>query len=394
MEKKQMVLLGAGASVPANIPTAVGMGSAILDDTDLRIDADRQAVAVLRFVAGGLALQKGVSGGNPSNAIDIERLFSAVEVLSKREELVVAPFVTQWHRALGQVAYLDRWSESFRYNVDDLFRELRRSIRKERWSDDMRFVIDDFTESLVDTFEKGMTGGHEHWEGVLEYMFRFLEEQVWLSDASLVEFMNPLVRKNNTLRGIATLNYDNVVEVCCDSNNVEIDLYPFGGKDHIGNSKDNRFELIKLHGSIDWAYEPTNSSIKDGSRTLFPSREIRKVLEKGKYARNVELAIIFGSENKLTEKGPFLELFRRFDRLLQDCSKLIAIGYSFGDRHINHVIFEWMNKDPKRKMIVVDRPRIEKRQHALWTVHGVSEDSDRVELMPVGSEHGIEELFS
>ncbi len=57
----EMFLLGAGASVEAEIPSAFGMTKRMLDlfAQDTTLDRENK---ILRFVVGGLLFQRGVSG--------------------------------------------------------------------------------------------------------------------------------------------------------------------------------------------------------------------------------------------------------------------------------------------------------------------------------------------
>ncbi len=67
-----------------------------------------------------------------------------------------------------------------------------------------------------------------------------------------------------------------------------------------------------------------------------------------------QLAVVFGSHNKLTAEGPFLDLLAEFKTELWQHSELLVIGYSFRDPHINYIIGRWLDADRKRQIHVVD----------------------------------------
>ena len=92
---------------------------------------------------------------------------------------------------------------------------------------------------------------------------------------------------------------------------------------------DNFVYLCKLHGSINW--------VEDGN-TNFPIREMQREITNEKmpvliYPTPVKQNASFGS--------PYADLFREFQRqIVHEQSVLFTIGYSFGDEHINNIIFQ------------------------------------------------------
>jgi len=87
--------------------------------------------------------------------------------------------------------------------------------------------------------------------------------------------------------------------------------------------------LCKLHGSINW--------IEQGG-SLFPIREVNPVTsdQSGRvmiYPTPMKQNASFGS--------PYSDLFREFQsRIVREQSVLFVVGYSFGDEHINNIIFQ------------------------------------------------------
>jgi hypothetical protein len=92
---------------------------------------------------------------------------------------------------------------------------------------------------------------------------------------------------------------------------------------------DNFVYLCKLHGSINW--------VEDGT-TLFPIREMQ-----GKPMDEKIPVLIYPTPVKQNASfgSPYADLFREFQKqIVHEQSVLFTIGYSFGDEHINNIIFQ------------------------------------------------------
>ena len=158
----------------------------------------------------------------------------------------------------------------------------------------------------------------------------------------------------NTPVEVFTLNYDLLLEQSLDS----IGATYFDG---FAGSLDGLFraDLVegmagseavppwflrvwKLHGSIHWA-------IREDSAGL---REIHRL---GGPAPKDAVAAIYPSEEKYLDSRrlPFLALHDRLRRALQvpETVTLVA-GYSFGDDHVNEVIYETAKRRPRSELVV------------------------------------------
>lgn len=92
---------------------------------------------------------------------------------------------------------------------------------------------------------------------------------------------------------------------------------------------DNFVYLCKLHGSVNWIEKSTG---------LFPIRETQTPS-----SGDSERAMIYPTPAKQNASfgSPYSDLFRAFQsRIVRDQSVLFVIGYSFGDEHINNIIFQ------------------------------------------------------
>lgn len=105
--------------------------------------------------------------------------------------------------------------------------------------------------------------------------------------------------------------------------------------------------LLKLHGSIDWAWE---DDLPDDGR--LPSRYVRQV---SAATPDVSApAMVFGLRGKLRAEGPFLSLLAEFESHLERSSRLVVIGYSFRDDHVNQAIRRWTFEDRGNQIVLID----------------------------------------
>ena len=105
--------------------------------------------------------------------------------------------------------------------------------------------------------------------------------------------------------------------------------------------------LWKLHGSINWA-------VTDDAGT-------RRILRLGVPAGSDEVAAIYPSEAKYTEsrRVPFLVLHDRLRRSLAEPETLLIVaGYSFGDEHVNEILFDSASRHPRSTFVAFCHDKI------------------------------------
>jgi hypothetical protein len=92
---------------------------------------------------------------------------------------------------------------------------------------------------------------------------------------------------------------------------------------------DSYVYLCKLHGSVNW--------IEEGN-SLFPIREVAL----GTAPHSGPLMIYPTPMKQSASFGaPYSDLFREFqNKVVRDQSVLLTVGYSFGDEHVNNIIFQ------------------------------------------------------
>ncbi|GAB3368849.1 hypothetical protein GCM10027431_15000 [Lysobacter rhizosphaerae] len=94
-------------------------------------------------------------------------------------------------------------------------------------------------------------------------------------------------------------------------------------------SVDNYIYLCKLHGSVSWT--------EDG-KTLFP---IREVPDPKPSTTNRVMIYPTPAKQSASFGSPYSDLFREFQsHIVREQSVLIVLGYSFGDEHVNNIIFQ------------------------------------------------------
>ena len=92
---------------------------------------------------------------------------------------------------------------------------------------------------------------------------------------------------------------------------------------------ENFVHLCKLHGSVNWVEDP---------RSIFRVRELQNVPH-----RHDGRVLIYPTplKQRASFSAPYSDLLREFQmRTSREQSLLISIGYSFGDEHINNIIFQ------------------------------------------------------
>lgn len=97
--------------------------------------------------------------------------------------------------------------------------------------------------------------------------------------------------------------------------------------------------LWKLHGSVHWTWDDK------------PAREVIRI---GGSLPDHRPAAIYPSDAKYDEsrRMPFVALQDRFRRALYEPESLVIIaGYSFGDQHLNELIFEAARRRPRSEVL-------------------------------------------
>jgi hypothetical protein len=288
-----VVLLGAGASYEAGIPVSAGM----IDRVEKLLATQWSEFQDLyNCIKSSILYSRGIKGTFDSSHYNIESLVYTLDELVRGDEHALYPFIGSWSPKLFQVTKGDF----------EKIREFRNLI--------VRQLRDEWVQL--------------RYESDAEYYF------------NLCRFKK---QYNYPLR-VFTLNYDLCVEKTCTDASIQRGfgdnrLWEWRLFDEVeGNPCD--IYLYKLHGSIDWTRrDDERLTYVDGVTHIDPDR----------------LAIIFGVTYKLQYVDPFLFFAYEFRRWTLDESKIIvAIGYGFGDDHINGILRQALIANPSRRLLAVN----------------------------------------
>lgn len=152
---------------------------------------------------------------------------------------------------------------------------------------------------------------------------------------------------------IVTLNYDNALEIAkgfATTLLLDSGPTPLDRRRHLsavpGHGETVR--LIKLHGSFDWELldEPGQVRVLAGTEpwNRWDSRRATSI-------RPPAPGIIFGAGNKLRPDGPYLDLVGEFREALAHAKRLIVIGYSFRDDHVNELLRGWACRSDVNRLL-------------------------------------------
>lgn len=316
--------------MPARLPTALEMTRRIVDHFNNRQFSGFDPIrAAINFVIGALTAHHARSGGRPDWLPDVETVVSAIELLSERDDVELAPFVAVWDPHLGALeeaaSPAPTWGQfgGRDPSVAHLL-QIARSLG-------------------------GMRGALFH-QAHLE-LLALLRTELRVKDASDLGYLAPLVdRAKRTGALLATLNYDMTIEEAAQEDSV-----PYSH----GLSEWNRtggivwdpgsVRIAKLHGSINWTREVADDL--PGPHLKMP----HETVEIGApTAPDSVPFVVYGRREKLRPQGPFLELRNEVVQELRRSHDLVVVGYGFGDSHINEMITTWLNGDTQRRLFVVD----------------------------------------
>jgi hypothetical protein len=330
-----VLLLGAGTSVEAGLKDSLDLTKAIADEVDRQHGRYFGTSQALHMAIGAMVAHDTARGGKAFQRIDVERLFSAVQMLAQRDDLEISPFVASWSGALEALGR-SRGLPSF---FGDNFNKQLGNTGIER-------VFADGVEALT-----GRRASIELFSRLEKQMIDALQT-VLTVDAADVDYLAPILRAPS--RGpirVATLNYDRSVELMAERAGVDLDTGVEawqGGYDWAWRRQAD-VHLLKLHGSLDW--------YKSQLREEAVMRQDRINVVQGWKARDVvsaTLGVVFGQRGKLRSDGPFLAMLGAFEGFLRDADHLVVVGYSFRDDHINASIRRWINHQSAPELTIID----------------------------------------
>lgn len=360
--KRTMVLLGAGASAEAGVPTAFTMTDDLLAFLSTRAAREpwyECCAQLLRSIIGSLVHRR-ISDGSHLGIVrvDVEEVVSTVRLLHNRRRSRLAPFV-HWQSIVDLRRVLGELNRG-KGHISPGGRDSQRLIAHlcemigARASPDTD-VISDLAQAI--DVRVAELASSTFWEDHLlawsmHFINEYLDSVLWVQSeqASYLAPLASLANKQGSL-AVATLNYDLSVEASCEGK-IACDAhamtwyressFPLGG---------DGITLLKLHGSINWKQSIMWWPEHELARTKLMPRA-KPLKPEASWVRAPYL--IFGSDEKLRSDGPFLDLLFAYRQALADCDRLLVVGYSFRDDHINEPLRRWFNADGSHELVIID----------------------------------------
>lgn len=181
------------------------------------------------------------------------------------------------------------------------------------------------------------------------------------------KFINDLIKDSEIDRAyIFTLNHDLLLEQSLSDANLKFsngfEVNHSGKKVWNKNSYKGKLNLFKLHGSIDWVItemsDPYNKNVQ-----MLDSQDC--------LTKTDSPEILIGSINNYFgySRKIYFELECLFSEKLEDCDRLIVIGYSFRDKWINGRIIYWLYGATNRKLVVIHKNEEELFKSSRGAIH-------------------------
>jgi SIR2-like domain len=338
--KDTLVLLGAGASQEAGVPTTFEMTERLVEGVGRSSRPGSAEVSALHFVCASLmAHDAATRGQSPFAGLDVERVFTAVELLAERDDLEVTPFVASWHPGV------DLWDTKRISGGPGRFnKRLQEALLDSPSFGGAQQLITELINSQTGAAADGTT-----YRILSKSMLRQLGDLV-ATTPKQVAYLSPLMeRAGDGGLTIATLNYDLSIEHAAQAGGVPCET---GIADWLRTGRwawaDTGVRLLKVHGSIDWVWEELETEPGNlPQRGIFLRHELEQ-------RDRAQPALVFGHRGKLRAEGPFLGLLAELEAMMARVTHLTVIGYSFRDDHVNEVISRWTFENPARTLTVVD----------------------------------------
>jgi hypothetical protein len=354
---RELILLGAGASVEAGMPTAAQAPNVIREilknngSDAFRFEGGHGSIKTLDYVTSRLNVY--------NRSPDIEEIFRCIDALHHRNESSLLPFIGSWDP-----------------DIDSIDGDVERPKYRTGW--------------LYDPVANPSYGGFIHLKSCL---IRVLDALTWLwrhpdnNPPHSLDYLRPLVRHAAEHKTwLVTLNYDPFVERAAQRNSLSACL----GIETLQESRrldwdTKSFNLIKLHGSFDWYTDIKGFHYEDDFGRLPPSRP-----------NSHDPMILYGEHAKFNHYGPFPDLFVAFKQALTEVERVTVIGFSFRDEHITECLYQWLQIDPGRTIRIANGPSFlaEQLPKRLRDSYFTDELAKRAKVHPLRASEAIWKWYS
>lgn len=408
--RRTALLLGAGASRDAGLPLTFQLAEAIVREANSKPPRGRMAtpgrdawVAALNFVYGSMMGHQSEEGGNPLEAVNIERLISALRLLQEVESHEAAPFVLSWKPSVHNLGSSNFQSSDFGRAGDRLVQALSTASQGRRAfaGRDVESAVATISMAALSASRGDKRVFKQAEDAILQGLVRIL------SDISSVDYMKPvasLALEQDGGLDVLTLNYDLTVETLARESGVALvtgieDWQP--GTPLSLPVENRRVNLLKMHGSLNWEHEGADSPTAPVRITVRTEDDAAGEENEFRSRRQSKPWIVVGDREKLATDGPTLYLYAAAQEILARTDNLVVVGYGFADTHVNNLIRDWMLGDDKRTITLLD-PSISPDiagandfRAALIASYGAkgADLESRVGLVPKGAKEGLEEAL-
>lgn len=230
------------------------------------------------------------------------------------------------------------------------------------------FNLEDFLSKLI-SYSQFVIRGKNKYNNSINELLKIIKENTdydYNSDVfkhgALLNILSRKVKSTSKL-SIVTTNYDTLFEEAAESLNYTIfdgftfqynprfssDIFDWNIVKNIPNVKTNElvyykkvFNLIKIHGSINWKRAKNGYIYRKGKK---------------EFINLEESVMIFPSADKYaqTYQEPYFELFTKFQELVRKPnSLLITTGFSFSDNHITKIITQAITDNNSLTVLISD----------------------------------------
>jgi hypothetical protein len=292
-----ILLLGAGASVDAGVPSSPMM----IDDIErlLKTPEWKRFEKLYHQIKSAIHYKEGIKGRfNTDVSYNIETLVNTLTELERNEDHPIYPFIATWNSRL--LAYAGHDFEHLHDFRLEILKTLKNWVQLENRKNAEYYC------------------GLKQFQRVLQFPLK-----------------------------VFSLNYDLCVEeLDGDSFRVETGFADVGGSPWEWKRFDEtnpeaeppEVYLYKMHGSINWK--------RDEAENLICVNHCGNIAPE-------QMQIIFGRDFKLEAADPYLFFAFEFRRCSLDARGIVSIGYGFGDEHINKMLKQALRLDDKKRLIVV-----------------------------------------
>ena len=331
-ESKVAYLFGSGISIPFCLPGVDGLTELILKSDQFASLHTDQCYHV--GVPAGVYLQGDIKTQIAVDFIKLVRdILSCKETLNKIQNPNyedIADFIKQYHLSLTHQYETPALSQLWMKKIKDFASQRKVEVQ----------LLLDYSIRLIDC--------------MLQYFLNH-NHATLISKIELIQNTVPEFLIDEKL-DLFTLNHDLIMEDYLATKGIcyTDGFYPNQDKLHYFDFKkfwqsSDEVRLVKLHGSIDRYYH---------NQSMIKVTDPRYINDPGSngFSDNFVPSVLSGKIVKMLDysKPIHADLYGYFRvKLATEISKLIVVGYGFGDKGINNAIISWFKQNNHNRLLVI-----------------------------------------